>query len=95
VLFIIMMPVCDLLVTLWQELRQPIFLEGIFGLTHILQIKLSFGCLNIDLLLKRKFLQLLEHDRADALPVVDSVRKVGNIDAAVPLFEVIETLQVP
>jgi len=35
VLFIVMIPVCDLLVTLWQELGQPIFLEGIFGLTHI------------------------------------------------------------
>jgi len=55
-----MMPVCDLLVTLWQELRQPIFLEGIFGLTHILQIKLSFGCLNIDLLLKRYTYALIQ-----------------------------------
>jgi hypothetical protein len=35
VLIIVMILVCDFLAALWQELGQPIFLEGIFGLTHV------------------------------------------------------------
>jgi hypothetical protein len=35
VLVLAMVLVCDFLVMLWRVLGQPIFLEGIFGLTHI------------------------------------------------------------
>jgi len=35
VLIIVMILVFDFLVTFWRELGQPIFLEGISGLTHM------------------------------------------------------------
>jgi len=31
----VMLLVCDSLVTLWRDLRRPIFVEGIFGVSHI------------------------------------------------------------
>jgi hypothetical protein len=42
VLIIVMKSICDSLVISRQELGQPIFLEGIFGLTHIILLGTFF-----------------------------------------------------
>jgi hypothetical protein len=39
VLIIVMKSICDSLVMSRQELGQPIFLDGIFGLTHMMPRK--------------------------------------------------------
>jgi hypothetical protein len=62
VLIIVMKSICDSLVISRQELGQPIFLEGIFGLTHMNSNKGCSKCANVGSFYNTEnFLEFLLH----------------------------------